>query len=101
MIWMSAVVKKSPMVPKKMEQSIDILLLVSSLIIFSVIEEIFPCRSGEEGATGKLLELTTLVVEVVVAKMAARFSIKNGPMRMDVHQGTVLTPGTVFAGNGY
>lgn len=101
MIWMSAVVKKSPMVPKKMEQSIDILPLVSSLIIFNVIEETFPCRSGEEGATGKLLELTTLVVEVVVAKMAARFSIKNGPMKMDVHQGTVLTPGTVYAGNGY
>ena len=44
-IWMSAVVKKLPMVPKKMGQSIDILSLVSSLIIFSDIEEIFPCHS--------------------------------------------------------
>ena len=56
MIWMSAVVKKLPMVPKKMGQSIDILSLVSSLIIFSDIEEIFPCHSGYEAATGKLSE---------------------------------------------
>ena len=98
---MSAVVKKSPMVPKKMEQSIDILLLVSSLIIFSVIEEIFPCHSGLEEATGKLSESTTLVVEAVVAKTVAQFSIKNGQMKMDVHPETVLIPGTVFAGHGY
>ena len=100
-IWMSAVVKKSQMVPKKMEQSIDTLPLVFFHTIFSVIEEIFPCHSGYEAAIGKLSELTTLVVEVVVARTVAQFSIKNGLMRMDVHPETVLIPGTVFAGHGY
>ena len=55
-IWMNAVGKKSQMVLKKMEQSIDTLPLVFSHTIYSVIEEIFPCHSGYEAATGKLSE---------------------------------------------
>ena len=98
---MSAVAKKSLMVPQKMEQSTDTLPLVYFPIIFSVIEEIFLCHKSEEAATGKHSELITLVVEVAVSRMAARFSIKNGPMKMDVHPEIVLTPGTVFVGHGY
>ena len=55
-IWMNAVGKKSQMVLKKMEQSIDTLPLVFSHTIYSVIGEIFPCHSGYEAATGKLSE---------------------------------------------
>ena len=89
------------MVPKKTAQSIDTLLPVYSLIIFSVIEAIFPSHKNLETVIGGHLELTTLVVAVAVAKMVALYLIKYGPMKMDVHRETVLTPGIAFAGHGY
>ena len=56
-IWMSVVAKKSLMAPKETAQSIDTLLPVYFLIIFSVIEEIFLYLKNLETVTGGHLEL--------------------------------------------